>query len=89
MPLVDEYDDLPGEVGEMPEPSGDRKEEVERVRRALLRLPDHYRAVIELRHYQELSYDEIAAALRIAPGDVRTRLYRARRMIAGWLREDV
>jgi RNA polymerase sigma-70 factor (ECF subfamily) len=89
MPLEDEYDDLPGEVGEMPEPSGDRKEEVERVRRALLRLPDHYRAVIELRHYQELSYDEIAAALRIAPGDVRTRLYRARRMIAGWLREDV
>ncbi|HKY83863.1 MAG TPA: sigma-70 family RNA polymerase sigma factor [Anaerolineales bacterium] len=84
----EEFDEVPGDVSESPEPSGERTEEVERVRRALLRLPAHYRAVIELRHYQEMSYDEIAGALGIGPGDVRTRLFRARRMMADWLRHN-
>jgi RNA polymerase sigma-70 factor (ECF subfamily) len=84
----EEFDEIPGDLSESPEPSGERKEEVERVRRALLRLPAHYRAVIELRHYQEMSYDEIAGALGIGPGDVRTRLFRARRMMADWLHQN-
>ena len=84
----EEFDQIAGEPSESPEPSCERREEVERVRRALLRLPAHYRAVIELRHYQEMSYDEIAGALGIGPGDVRTRLFRARRMMAEWLRPN-
>jgi len=89
MPLDEEFDEIPGSPLEMPESSGERRDEVERVRRALLRLPGHYRAVIELRHYQDMSYDEIAGTLGIRPGDVRTRLFRARRLLADWLREDV
>src|SRR3990172_1961024 len=82
MPLEEEFEAAPGEPMEMPEAFGERRQAAERVRGALLRLPAHYRAVIELRHYQEMSYDEIAAALGIGPGDVRTRLFRARRMMA-------
>ncbi len=86
--LQEELDQTPEEPSDAPEPSATRKEEVERVRRALLRLPAHYRAVIELRHYQGMSYDEIAGVLGIGLGDVRTRLFRARRLMADWLRQD-
>ncbi|MBF8255502.1 MAG: RNA polymerase ECF-type sigma factor [Anaerolineales bacterium] len=86
--LDDEADEVPGDPREMPELAGDRAEIAQRVRSGLLRLPDSYRAVIELRHYQDMSYDEIAATLGIGVGEVRTRLFRARRMMARWLTDD-
>jgi RNA polymerase sigma-70 factor (ECF subfamily) len=86
--LDDEADDVPADVQETPETARDRADLAEQVRAGLLRLPDHYRAVIELRHYQEMSYDEMAAALGIGVGDVRTRLFRARRLMARWLSLD-
>jgi len=84
----DEVDQIRGDPLEMPEAAGERAEMAERVRAGLLRLPDHYRAVIELRHYQDMSYDEMASALGIGVGDVRTRLFRARRLMAKWLSAD-
>jgi RNA polymerase sigma-70 factor (ECF subfamily) len=51
------------------------------MRQSVLSLPTDYRAVIELRHFQELNYDEIAEALNIPVGTVKTRLFRARRML--------
>lgn len=84
----DESDEVPGDPQEAPEPASDRRELTRRVRAGLLRLPDHYRAVIELRHYHEMSYDEMAAALRIGVGEVRTRLFRARRMMGKLLGGD-
>jgi RNA polymerase sigma-70 factor (ECF subfamily) len=86
--LEDELDEIPGDPREMPELAGDRADLAQRVRSGLLRLPDSYRAVIELRHYQDMSYDEMAAALGIRVGEVRTRLFRARRMMARWLTDD-
>jgi RNA polymerase sigma-70 factor (ECF subfamily) len=52
------------------------------IRTALLRLPPHYRAVVELRHFQELSYAEIAAALDLPVSDVKSHLFRARKLLA-------
>ncbi len=71
-----------------PEFVRERRETARRVRQALLSLPERYRAVVELRHYHELSYDAIAADLGITVGDVRTRLFRARRKLADLLRAD-
>jgi RNA polymerase sigma-70 factor (ECF subfamily) len=51
------------------------------LRKIIVTLPPDYRAVIELRHFQELNYDEIADALDIPVGTVKTRLFRARRML--------
>jgi RNA polymerase sigma-70 factor (ECF subfamily) len=51
------------------------------LRTALLSLPPHYRAVIELRHMQDLSYDEIAAALQLPVSDVKSHLFRARQLL--------
>jgi len=86
--LDDEADEVPGDPQEMPELAGERAARAQRVRSGLLRLPSHYRAVIELRHYQDMSYDEMAAALGIGVGEVRTRLFRARRMMARWLSDE-
>ena len=52
---------------------------------AILSLPAHYRAVIELRHFQDLSYDAIAATLNIPVSDVKSHLFRARQMLRKYL----
>ena len=48
----------------------------------LERLPDKYRLVLTLRYLQNLSYDEIAAALGVPMGTVKTHICRARRLLA-------
>jgi RNA polymerase sigma-70 factor (ECF subfamily) len=58
-----------------------------RIRAELARLPPRYRAVIELRHFQELSYDEIARALRRPLSDVKSDLFRARKMLGEALKD--
>jgi len=45
-------------------------------------LPTEQRAVLVLRVFEELSYDEIAETLQISPGTVMSRLYRARERLA-------
>jgi RNA polymerase sigma-70 factor (ECF subfamily) len=65
-----------------PETQVEDRERSEQIRRALASLPARYRVVIELRHYQELSYDEIAAELHIPLSDVKSHLFRARKILA-------
>jgi RNA polymerase sigma-70 factor (ECF subfamily) len=48
------------------------------VRRALAELDDLEREIVMLREYEGLSYDEIAALVRVPVGTVRSRLFRAR-----------
>ena len=45
---------------------------------AIAELPDERRIVVVLRDLEGLSYDEIAQALTLEPGTVRSRLHRAR-----------
>jgi RNA polymerase sigma-70 factor (ECF subfamily) len=48
------------------------------VRRAVAQLDAEQREVLLLREYEQLSYEEIAALLRIPVNTVRSRLFRAR-----------
>lgn len=48
------------------------------VREAIAALPDERRIVVVLRDVEGLSYEEIAEALGLEPGTVRSRLHRAR-----------
>lgn len=66
----------PDEAG--PEPTAIRGEEVSEVLAAMAELPPHYRAALTLRHLQQLSYQEVADALGIPLGTVKTHLHRAR-----------
>ncbi len=66
---------LVAEPAAMSPPSGD--ERVDAMRAAIDRLPEAQREVLELRVSQDLSYVEIAAALAIPVGTVRSRLHHA------------
>jgi RNA polymerase sigma-70 factor (ECF subfamily) len=59
-----------------------RREAVELVRSAVLSLPPQYREAVVLCDLQESSYEEAAAALDCPVGTVRSRLSRARAMLA-------
>ena len=59
-----------------------RDEEVRSVRRAVLALPGGYREVVVLCELHELSYVEAARVLGCAVGTVRSRLHRARALLA-------
>lgn len=48
------------------------------IRKALAKLPLHFRTVIILRDVQELSYDEISKIMKIPLGTVKSRVNRAR-----------
>jgi RNA polymerase sigma-70 factor (ECF subfamily) len=50
-------------------------------------LPDHYRAVIEMQVYEQLDYAEMAARLNVPIGTVRSRLAKAREILAEGLGE--
>jgi RNA polymerase sigma-70 factor (ECF subfamily) len=84
----------PSEPVSMAMPAGDAADPVEEQERhrmiqaALLGLAVEYREVVVMRHFTELSYDEIGAALGIPMKTVKSRLYTARQqlgeMLAGW-----
>jgi RNA polymerase sigma-70 factor (ECF subfamily) len=80
--LEDERDDAGATALEDPEASREWREYLEDLHSALVLLPPMYRAVIELRHYQELSYAEIAKGLKIPLSDVKSHLFRARQILA-------
>jgi RNA polymerase sigma-70 factor (ECF subfamily) len=52
-------------------------------------LPDAYRSVFMLRAVEELSVEETAAVLDLAPATVRTRLFRARSMLREALAQKI
>jgi RNA polymerase sigma-70 factor (ECF subfamily) len=58
------------------------------VQQALTALPDEYRQVVVLRHFAELSYDDIAETLGIPAKTVKSRLYTARQRLIELLLVD-
>jgi len=68
---------------DMPAPSQEleQDERAQLFQKALKRLSAHDREILVLRHYQELSYKEIATTLSIPEGTVMSRLFHARRRL--------
>jgi RNA polymerase sigma-70 factor (ECF subfamily) len=65
-----------------------RQELLQRMQRALLRLPERDREVLVLRHLEQLSVAETAAILMISPGAVKVRHLRALQRLRGKLDES-
>ncbi len=61
-----------------PEAAAADRQDVARVTAAMLALDPDYRAVLVLRAFHDLDYPEIAEALGVAVGTVKSRLSRAR-----------
>ena len=64
-----------------PERLAERAADRDAVRTALAALPDDCREILALRESAGLSYDEIAAALSLEVGTVKSRLNRARKKL--------
>ncbi len=82
LPLEEELEGSTKKVEERPEHAALQAERAEAVRDAILALPVAYRVVIELRHFFDMSYKEIAEAVGLPLSDVKSHLFRARKMLA-------
>ena len=65
-----------------PHDEAEQSERVRIIRENILSLPEKYRMVVILKDLKGLSYEEIAAALDIQEGTVKSRLHRAREKLA-------
>lgn len=86
-PAADIDDMALADPGHGPERSVVQQERAAAVRAALMRLPTHSRAVLVLREYEGFSYHEIANALDIPLGTVKSRINDARRRLQEELRD--
>lgn len=89
-PLSLDDPDLPqtADVSPGPTEAAQEAERREALYQAVHALPEQARSILLLREFQGLSYEEIAAALELPMGTVRSRLARARRSLAKILQEQ-
>ena len=72
---------LPEQVCDLHPPEDSAKQLEEELTRALTHVRDDYRQAFVLFHQQQLSYDQIAEALQVPLGTVKTWVHRARKEI--------
>lgn len=58
------------------------------VQKALQRLPEKLRMVLILKEYSDMNYKEIGKSLNISESNVKVRVFRARKLLSGYLKED-
>ncbi|MCB0609694.1 MAG: sigma-70 family RNA polymerase sigma factor, partial [Lewinella sp.] len=58
-----------------------RRQRLKLMRSLMDQLNEKYRVMIELRYFDELSYEEIAAELDLPLGTVKAQLFRAKEML--------
>ena len=89
---VAEIDDLDGLAPPLEAPTPESalvaRADLEALRRAIAALPPHYRDVLVLVELAERSYAEVAAICGLELNTVRSRLFRARALLARWLALD-
>lgn len=76
------------EVADSPECIVEADETKKSVWAAIEKLSYEHREIIILRHFEDMSYDEIAKLLGIAVGSVMSRLYYARKKLRDLLGEE-
>lgn len=57
------------------------KQEKEQIAECINRLPSHYKLVLSLFHFDNLTYTEIGKILKMPDGTVKSHLFRARRLM--------
>ena len=70
-----------------PEESLIRMERDEALKAIVEQLKEPYRVIVQMRYYEDMSYEEIAAKLNIPMGTVKIRLLRAKELLAATVRE--
>jgi len=70
---------------EGPEPTFLDRERQREIQALLAQLPESYRAALVLRYWHELSYEEMAQVLGTSEKAIKSRLHRARELLATYL----
>ena len=78
---IPDLDNLPDEVSA-------RRDDLLAIQRAMQQLSAPHRTILQLRHVDELSYAEIAAATGVSVGTVMSRLFHARRKLRDLFEAD-
>lgn len=73
---------LQSEKSKGPESQMVTNEQQEMVQELLQELPEDYRQAVVLRYWYEMSYDEIAEVMNTTVSAIKSRLFRARRLLA-------
>ena len=89
MPGTDDLFALPAGRELEPGEHAHQQEFLASVRRCVQELPDEYREAVVLRDMESLSYEEIALALDLPLGTVRSRIHRGRVLLQHKLKEFV
>jgi RNA polymerase sigma factor (sigma-70 family) len=71
-----------------PEEKVMKKQKVKLMREVVDKLKPRYRTLVELRYFEELSYEEIAAQLDLPLGTVKAQLFRAREFLYNILKNS-
>ena len=71
-----------------PQEEAERKELREQIEAGLQALPPEYRSVLVLRELHQMRYDEIAGALGLDVGTVKSRISRGRKRLRSFLVEN-
>lgn len=85
---TDVFDDLPSRE-QAPDYAAAQDENAALVRAAVMKLPEHYRSVVVLRHYEDLKFREIADVLGIPEGTVKSRMSEALVLLNQALRKSI
>lgn len=71
-----------------PEENFIKKQKIKLMREIVEKLKPRYRTLIEMRYFQELSYEEIADELKLPLGTVKAQLFRAREFLYNILKDS-
>jgi len=77
-------DNYPSDIkseGLSPEDKVIEKQKIRLMREVVEKLKPHYRTMVELRYFKELSYEEIAELQNLPLGTVKVQLFRAREFL--------
>lgn len=80
-------DNIPDRIAD-PAEELESKERDRSVRAGVMALQANYRAVILLRHFLQLSYEEAATLLEVPVKTVKSRLFTARQLLREWLEAE-
>lgn len=57
------------------------------IREIVLKLKPNYRQLVEMRYFDEMSYEQISQALNMPMGSVKAKLFRARNLLQGIIKK--
>ena len=77
------------ESGQNVEEEAEKAELGDAIRLAVQRLPERYRRIIVMRHFEQLDVEEIALRLRAPEGTIKSWLFRARALLRRDLTENL